>query len=326
MKTEIVPVEKLPQLISDTTEKRYLSKISKISKSIANSFKIENNWFLYFLNLVPIVSHALKYKKGFTAIIPDEFKEGLKNGTLKFMQGKDGTVISTIVDAKNKAVHQMRIEEFTKLINPTELSYAMNQICMQMQLDEIQKNLSEFRLEVNSKLNEILRNLHDNRIAAAESLKLSFKRFQLGEEITKSQLLSKIDDAKAPLLKEIKSQIDSLSIYKKEKQLINTEKNEEIQTKISFVLEAINSLQDVYLMDCYLNNDNKDKEKIYEITNTYTQNLVNLLDINNLKLLDGLSDFSFLQLKNNIWEEKLIPEINQLTLQYNNSRKFFIGE
>ena len=52
----------------------------------------------------------------------------------------------------------------------------------------------------------------------------------------------------------------------------------------------------------------------------------NLLDINNLKLLDGLSDFSFLQLKNNIWEEKLIPEINQLTLQYNNSRKFFIGD
>lgn len=324
MKTEIVPVEKLPQLISDITEKRYLSKISKISKSIANSFKIENNWFLYFLNQVPIISHALKYEKGFTAIIPDEFKEGLKNGTLKFMQGKDGTVISTIVDAKNKAVHQMRIEEFTKLINPAELSHAMNQICMQMQLDKIQKNLSEFRLEANSKLNEILRNLHDNRIAVAESLKLSFKRFQLGEEITKSQLLSKIDDAKALLLKEIKSQIDSLSIYKKEKQLINTEKNEEIQTKISFVLEAINSLQDVYLMDCYLNNDNK--EKIYEITNTYTQNLVNLLDINNLKLLDGLSDFSFLQLKNNIWEEKLIPEINQLTLQYNNSRKFFIGE
>ena len=324
MKTEIVPVEKLPQLISDTTEKRYLLKLSKISKSIANSFKIENNRFLYFLNQVPIISHALKYEKGFTAIIPDEFKEGLKKGTFKIMKGKDGTAISTIVDANNKIVHQMRIEEFTKLINPAELSHAMNQICMQMQLDEIQKNLSEFRLEANSKLSEILRNLHDNRIAVAESLKLSFKRFQLGEEITKSQLLSKIDDAKALLLKEIKSQIDSLSIYKKEKQLINTEKNEEIQTKISFVLEAINSLQDVYLMYCYLNNDNK--EKIYEITNTYTQNLVNLLDINNLKLLDGLSDFSFLQLKNNIWEEKLIPEINQLTLQYNNSRKFLIGE
>ena len=324
MENEIVTVENLPKLIAGTTEKRYLSKISKISKSISNSFKIENNRFLYFLNQVPIISHALKYEKGFTAIIPDEFKEGLKNGTLKILQGKDGASISTIVDSSGKIVHQMRLKEFTKLINPAELSQAMNQICMQMQLDEIQKNLSEFRLEANSKLNEILRNLHDNRIAAAESLKLSFKRFQSGEEITKSQLLIKIDEVKALLLKEIKSQIDSLSIYKKEKQLINTKKNEEIQTKISFILEAINSLQDVFLIECYLNNENEDQ--IYKITNTYTQDLVNLLNINNLKLLDGLSDFSFLQLKNNIWEEKLIPEINQLTLQYDSSRKFLTGD
>lgn len=135
-------------------------------------------------------------------------------------------------------------------------------------------------------------------------------------------MLFKIDDAKANLFKEIESQIDSLSKYKT-KNIIDEEKNTEIQTKISFILEAINSLQDVFLIECYLQKD--DENKYYEIINAYSGKLLKILDINNLKLLNGLSDFSFLKLNFNIWEEKMIPQANTLLLQYNESKKFLYG-
>lgn len=99
----------------------------------------------------------------------------------------------------------MRLKEFTKLVNPAELSQAMNQICMQMQLEEIQKTLTEFRLETNAKLDEILLKLHGNRVIPTDTVKLSFERYQKGEEITKGDLLLEIDHAKASLLKEIRA-------------------------------------------------------------------------------------------------------------------------
>jgi len=322
METEIIKVDRIPKIINKDTEKKSITKISRITKALNNSFKIENNRFLYMLNQIPFISHALKYEKGFTAVIPEKLKEGLKNGTLRILKGKDGSTISTIVDSNGNIVHQLRLKEFTKIVNPAELSQAMNQICMQMQLDEIQKNISEFRIETNTKLNEILKNMHDDRIAIADSLKLSFERFQKGEDISKSQLLSKIDDAKAYLYKEIKSQMDSLSKYKISC-TIDKEKNSEIQTKISFILEAINSLQDVFLIECYLQKDNENK--CYEITDIYSRELLEILEINNLKLLNGLSDFSVLNLDFNIWEEKIIPQANSLLVEYNKSKKFLYG-
>ena len=139
MENEIIKLDRIPQIINENNEKKCITKISKICQALNNSFKIENNRFLYILNQIPIISHALKYEKGFTAIIPEKFKEGLKNGTLRIMKGKDGSTISTIINSKCNIVHQMRLKEFIQLVNPAELSQAMNQICMQMQLDEIQK-------------------------------------------------------------------------------------------------------------------------------------------------------------------------------------------
>lgn len=322
MKNEIITTDALPSIIQTDIEKKQLTKISTISKSIKRSLKIDSNKFLRTLNQLPIISHALKYEKGFKAIIPEQFKEGLKNGTLKIMQGKDGSAISTIVDANGKIVHQLRLEEFTKLVNPAELSQAMNQICMQMQLDEIQKNLSEFRIEVNSKLNEVLRNFHENRQISFDSLKLSFERYQKGEDITKSQLLSKIDDAKASLCKDIQSQIDSLKSYISKP--ITEELNSEIQTKIGYVLEDIDGLRNTFLIDCYLNKD--DVEKVYELTNSYTNNFLNTLSIENLKLLNEFSDFGTLNLDFNIWEKDIIPQMNNISIEYSKSKYFLSGD
>lgn len=322
MENEIIKVDTIPSIIKDDTRKKFFAKTSSIYKALKNSFKIENNKLLYALNQIPIISHALKYEKGFTAIIPEEFKQGLKDGTFKIMQGKDSSIISTIVDKNRHVVHQIRLEEFTEFVHHVELSRVMNQICMQMQLDEIQKNLSEFRIEVNSKLNEILKNLHDNRIISADSLKLSFERYQKGEEITKSQLLLKVDDAKANLFKEIESQINKLWDYKKNQKSINEDTNKDIQSKIAFILEAIQSVQDVFFIEYFLSRDNENK--CYEITNSYTQKLIKNLCHDNIRLLNGLSDFSLLRLDYNIWEKKIEPQMSKLS-QYLESKFLLTG-
>lgn len=322
MKTKIIKVEELPTIIKQVVENQQLTKMSTISKRIISSLKIENNKFLTAINQLPIIRHALRFEKGFTAVIPENLKEGIKKGTLKIMQGKDGNLISTIVDSSTgKIVHQMRLTEFTKMVNPTELSQAMNQICMQMQLEEIQKNLIEFRIETNQKLNEIIKNFHEDRVIPSDAVKLSFLRYQKGEEISKSQLLVEIDRAKASLLRDVKVQIASIKRFKSEIS-INAEQSKELQNKIGFILESINNLQDLFFIDCYLYKD--DEKKCSELTSEYIEELIKVLSLENIKLLDNYSDFSYLGLNYNIWEKKITPLINNLINENMKKSKFVL--
>ena len=322
MESNLVTVENLPQILVQNIKETQSKKVYELSKKVVSSVKISNSGFLNFASQLPLIRHALKVEKGFTAIIPENLKKGLKDGTLKILQGKDGSLISEIVDSSGKIVHQLRLKEFTKLINPAELSQAMNQICMQMQLEEIQKTLTEFRLETNAKLDEILLKLHGNRVIPTDAVKLSFERYQKGEEITKGQLLSKIDDAKAALLKEIQEEIRALQNGNYAS--INQEKNIEIQTKIGFVLESINGLQDLYMIETFL--AKADEKKRRNIAEQYTNKLLEVLTKESIRLLDSYSDFGFLGLKENVWENKLYPMAQTLLEQKENFERYKLPE
>lgn len=320
MRSELQKIENLPLIIKSNTEIRQERKRIAVSKRIASSLKIESSKILSYISQVPIIANALKVEKGFTAVIPENLREGIKNGTLKIMQGNNGSLISTIVDiSTGKIVHQMRLTEFTKMVNPAELSQTMNQICMQMQLDEIQKELSEFHLTTNTKLNEIIKNFHENRIIPSDSVKLSFARYQKGEDVSKSQLLVKIDDAKAALLKDIKIQIASVQ---QTKNSINEEESKELQNKIVFILDDINNLQDLYFIEFYLNVRNE--KKCDDLTSEYTEELLQILTKENIKLLDGYSNFSYLELKDNIWEKTLMPLFEKLSISNEMKNKFIL--
>ena len=153
--------------------------------------------------------------------------------------------------------------------------------------------------------------LHGNRVIPTDAVKLSFERYQKGEEITKGQLLSKIDDAKAALLKEIQEEI-------------RQEKNIEIQTKIGFVLESINGLQDLYMIETFL--AKADEKKRRNIAEQYTNKLLEVLTKESIRLLDSYSDFGFLGLKENIWENKLSPMVQTLLERKENFERYKLTE
>ena len=195
-KNNITTIEKLPLLFDNKYELRIKKNSGIITKRIKSTLKIENNSFLNIMSQVPILKNALKTEKELVAIIPEEFKKGLKNGTYKILTSKDGKLLSTIVNTKTKEiVHQMRLKDITKFANTSELSKSLNQMCMQMQLDEIQKTLVDFRVETNSKLNEIAMKLHGQRMKSTETLKRNFERYLKKEDIKKSDLLLRIDEA-----------------------------------------------------------------------------------------------------------------------------------
>ena len=74
----------------------------------------------------------------------------------------------------------------------------------------------------------------------------------------------------------------------------------------------------------YLNKNNPNKT--YDITNSYTQALVNTLTPENLKLLDGFSDFQTLNLNYNIWEKDIMPQMNNISIGYSESKLFLSGD
>ena len=332
---EGVTIENLPQIIKKDIVEKQNKYIAKISKSFVHSVKIENSRFFHVIKQIPLVCHALKFEKGFTAVIPEEFSKKIKEGSFKIMQGKDGSLISNIVDTtRGKVVHQMRLEEFTKLVNSSELSQAMNQMCVQLQLEEIQKNLMKFRVETNTKLNEILLKLHGDRMIPTDSVKLSFKRYQESEkacyqeekklqrEIQRENLCRDIDYAKASLCKEIS---DNIKILRQGNYTsISPEEGDEIQNKIGFVLESINGLRELYMIERYFYMN--DEKKCEVLTREYTEFLLDNLSEEDIKILDAYSDFSYLGLTENIWETMLLPISNSLLEQKRVLKRYTLEE
>lgn len=315
---DIIAIENLPEIIQDYSKEKWDKNVSAFSKKVISSVKIENNGFLKLISQVPIIRHALKFEKGFIAIIPEELKKGLKDGTLKMMQGKDGSLISEIVDSSGKIIRQVKLKEFTKKINPVEISQAMNQMCMQMALEEIQKTLMDLRLETNAKLDEILLKLHGNRVTIPTvSIKQMFEYYQ-EKKIKSSDLLVELVKAKTAVLTEIK---DNISILREGNYTsITQEKNKEIQTRIRFILDSLGALQELYQIEIYM--FRADGKKVANITAKYTESLLAVFTKENIQFLDAYSDFAYLNLKENIWETKLSPMIENLLEQEKHLHKY----
>lgn len=320
--TESHPIDNLPDILREQSIHAQEQNIKEISKRLSTTSKIIKNPILSLASQIPGFAHALKYEKGFTAIIPEKFKEALKNGTLKIMEGKDGNTISTIVDVSTgKTVHQLRLAEFTKLVNPAELSTITNQICMQMHVEEIQRTLCDFRVEINRKADVIIQILHDNRIASAESAIETFNRFLSKEdEITKKDVLMKIDEAVPLLKKEVTNQLVYLKKIPGSK--LSKEDIDEIQQVIGFVLEAIYNLQRLFMIESYLEKNKKDNNRRIALEKKYTNFLVNNFNDETLYLLTGYSNFEKLGLKEDIWTNRIKPFVLELKSKNEDLIKF----
>jgi hypothetical protein len=301
---ELGTVENLPSVIKSLSINSNQNDIKKLSKRLVTSFQIDRNQILSKLVQIPAIASVLQFEKGYSVIIPDKFKEELRNGTLRIMEGKDGSIISTIVDKAGHTKHQLRMNEFTKMANPVELTNLFNQMCIKIQLEEIQKTITDFRFEMNRKVDLILKILHDERIIKAETVAETFGRY-IGKknEITKKDIFLQIDIAVPTLKKEITSQIEYINKLKTNINKLTNSEIDEIQEKLCFILEALKSLQNVYLIEAYLNRN--DKNAIKQINITYASFFSSVFTGDNIHMLQGFTNFDLLGLQKDIWYDEI---------------------
>lgn len=125
-----------------------------LSKKVVSSLKIRNSGLLNFASQLPLIRHALKVEKGFTAIIPENLKKGLKDGTFKILHGNDGSLLSTIVDSNGKIVHQLRLEEFDEIVSATIGNSEMSKVLQAMYQSGNPKDYADALL--NAEVQEVL--------------------------------------------------------------------------------------------------------------------------------------------------------------------------
>lgn len=317
MKNELASINNLSQIIYDNLNNKLYKYENKFMNKLIKAYNRSNLKIIPFISQIPIIKESLKFDSEYVAIIPKEFLEKLKNGSLKFMKAKkDGKIISNLVDSKTgEVVHQLRLKEIQKLIEPDKFSIAANNCLLQIQLAEIQQQIISFRIEANLKLDEILEVLHEDRIIVADEVKECFKQYLSGN-IKKETLIYKIAESKPILWKELEHQINAIKKVKdKENESnyegISDELNEKIQTRIKYILETVNSLRDVYMIEYYLFKD--DKKQCEQIIKEYYNNYLKNLSEDNINLLESYTDFNFLKIDYNIWTEKMLPYTQSLS-------------
>ncbi|WP_343336955.1 hypothetical protein TPELB_21030 [Terrisporobacter petrolearius] len=73
-------------------------------------------------------------------VIPDEFVNQFKDGTVKLMENKNGEMLPNIVGANNKIIKQVRIEEVQEQLNSNTIR-KLGEYSIERKLDSIQEQL-----------------------------------------------------------------------------------------------------------------------------------------------------------------------------------------
>ena len=154
MESNLVTVENLTQILLQDIKETQSKNTAMLSKKVVSSLKIRNSGLLNFASQLPLIRHALKVEKGFTAIIPENLKKGLKDGTFKILHGNDGSLLSTIVDSSGKIVHQLRLEEFDEIVSATIGNSEMSKVLQSMYQSGTPKNYADAL--INAEVQEIL--------------------------------------------------------------------------------------------------------------------------------------------------------------------------
>lgn len=111
-------------------------------------------------------------------VIPEEFVEQLKDGTVKLMQSKNGEILPNIVGADNKVIKQVRIEEVQEKLNSNNIN-KLGEYLLEQKLDSIQEQLDYIvdiledieKSQKNSKygkINGAIKNIRDSILEECE--------------------------------------------------------------------------------------------------------------------------------------------------------------
>lgn len=187
----------------------YFSTSPSITKTILKNAIPALHKIEHLLYLTPSFLDIIKKQvpeNAFRAILTDSQKAQLRNGTLKLMSKKDGTLLATLVDPEtNKIVSKISLEEIEL---PKEVSNAMTNYATQMQLAQIAEQIHSIQLAVE----DVRQGQENDRLAIAHSCQQqlvqasSIKNIQL-KNIALLQIVANAEDSRNLLMRSQKSNI-----------------------------------------------------------------------------------------------------------------------
>lgn len=268
--------------------------------------KIEN--ILYttpsFINLIKATIPEVSYQ----AILSNRQKNEIAKGAIKLMSRKDGSLMANLIDTKtNKIIETISLKKFN--ITP-ELSHAINDFTMQMQMAQIAEQIQV----INFAIEEVKQGQEYDRLATAYSCQqklLQIMSFN-NKDLKTNALMNLALDAEDSRNLLMKSQMINLDFIKKQPEsligkFLSGSKQEEIDNKISQIRESFNATNMVSLVEAIayqeIGEDNAAKKSLDYYNNFIKENYVN-----NKKLLNRLDLLDSSPI--NYWTENL-PIINK---------------
>lgn len=199
-----------------------------------------------FINMVK----ASIPEQTFKAILTNEQKEKLANGTLKLMTKKDGTLMANLVNPKTKKIVSTISLQSVDLA--PELSQAMTSYASQMQLAQIAEEIQQ----VQNAIEDVRQGQEYDRLATAYSCQQKlFQAMEIKNPELKSMALIRIaldaEDSRNLLMQ---SQNANLTFIKEQPdsffgKLISGVSNDKINQRMEEIRESLNAVNLVSLVE-----------------------------------------------------------------------------
>lgn len=254
----IIDIE--PESVEIISETEYCDDITKCFVDIPNiAYSLVKNakkcfskieQMLYtspsFINMVK----ASIPEQTFKAILTNEQKEKLANGTLKLMTKKDGTLMANLVNPKTKKIVSTISLQSVDLA--PELSQAMTSYASQMQLAQIAEEIQQ----VQNAIEDVRQGQEYDRLATAYSCRQKlFQAMEIKNPELKSMALIRIaldaEDSRNLLMQ---SQNANLTFIKEQPdsffgKLISGASNDKINQRMEEIRESLNAVNLVSLVE-----------------------------------------------------------------------------
>ena len=233
--------------------KIHFSKIPEMAKPLLKRAKNTFRQIEELLYTTPAFINMVKAsipEQAFRAIMTDEQKAQLANGTLKLMTKKDGTLMANLVNPKNnKIVSTISLENVN--LSPV-LTEAMTSYATQMQMAQIAEEIHTVQLAIE----EVRQGQEYDRLATAYSCQQKFlQALQIRKSELKEMALLRIaSDAEDSRNLLMQSQNANLAFIKEQPEsfwgkLISGANNDKINQRMIEIRESLSAVNMVSLAE-----------------------------------------------------------------------------
>lgn len=265
--SEIVKQDSLKEILKQ--KKSFCDKMNDLFSSVSSA-DIAN----LGADVTSFIS-ALHSTTSMQAIIPSEILEGLKKGIYKFNKS-NGEFLAQVVNSKNGAiVKNLRLEEVHRLANPAGINTISLQMATQMKLVEIQELIEDLSVQVNRKLDSIIKSQVDAIIAKAETSLHEFVDYKCHPSLNVElkDVKFHVDESISLIKRDIQNRINSISEIENRKKnwFKKTVKEEDISDaakNVSYIQEETQYLQILFMVKSYITKDIQDLKDYSQYLNS----------------------------------------------------------